>query len=379
MEKLVPTITERRRLTRNRMYRFIYDAGQPVSKQQIASAMGYSLPTVHQNIMELGNAGLIRPGELQKSTGGRPAVGYTVNETCRYAIGVSVVSDRIRLLLTDLKQNELDYRSWDFSSTDGNAIGRFIAGEVDRCLSDHGIDRILLLGVGISFPGIFSEDGRSIVFSPTLKMTDIDLAALKEPIPYPVFAENDSTSGGAAEWCGLPAEEKKNDFVYLFLEYGVGGAIFIGGKPYCGANGRSAEFGHMCIVPDGALCNCGRHGCLEAYCSAFRISRDLGISIETFFSELKRGNEAYAALWDDLLRHLALGIINLRMAFDCDVILGGCVSMYMGPYMETLRSYVAGRSPFEREAGYIRLGKYPTKANMMGVAWHFSRAFIDRI
>src|SRR3712207_8457933 len=52
MEELKQTITEQRRQTRNKMYRFIYDAESPVSKQQIANALRYSLPTVHQNITD---------------------------------------------------------------------------------------------------------------------------------------------------------------------------------------------------------------------------------------------------------------------------------------------------------------------------------------
>ena len=83
-------ITERRRLTRNKMYRFIYDSRSPVSKQQLANEMGYSLPTVQQNIAELLSAGLIRPGEIQKLTGGRPAVGYTVEDRVRFSVGISV-------------------------------------------------------------------------------------------------------------------------------------------------------------------------------------------------------------------------------------------------------------------------------------------------
>ncbi|MCE3544234.1 ROK family protein, partial [Escherichia coli] len=34
-----------------------------------------------------------------------------------------------------------------------------------------------------------------------------------------------------------------------------------------------AEFGHMLHVPNGALCRCGRHGCIEAYASDYAILR----------------------------------------------------------------------------------------------------------
>ena len=67
------------------------------------------------------------------------------------------------------------------------------------------------------------------------------------------------------------------------------------------------------------------------------------------------------------------------MAFDCDVILGGFVSRYLGPYMDHLKKLTLARSAFDKNADYIRLGKYPLRAGMMGVAWHFTEAFIDSI
>ena len=135
MEELRPTITERRRQTRNKMYRYIYDAEIPVSKQQIATSMGYSLPTVHQNIAELLDAGLIRPGEVQKSTGGRPAVGYTIDETVRYAVGISVSATHLRFLATDVRQNELAYKIISLASADGEKIGEQIAEELEMPVS----------------------------------------------------------------------------------------------------------------------------------------------------------------------------------------------------------------------------------------------------
>ena len=105
------TITERRRKTRNKMYRYIYDSRTPVSKQQLAKEMGYSLPTVQQNIAELLSAGLIRPGEIQKLTGGRPAVGYTVEERIRYSVGISVSSTSLRMLITNILQDQLAYKT----------------------------------------------------------------------------------------------------------------------------------------------------------------------------------------------------------------------------------------------------------------------------
>ena len=379
MEELKTTITERRRQTRNKMYRYIYDAESPVSKQQIATSMGYSLPTVHQNIAELLDTGLIRPGEVQKSTGGRPAVGYTLDENVRYAVGIAVSATHLRLLATDVKQNELAYKTMSLKSPEGDKIGEQIAEELELFFDENTLDRGKVLGIGITFPGVIDQEKDVIVLSPTLRIKDISLSAVRKPIRYPVFIENDSTSGGAAEWLGLSLKEREEDFVYLFLENGIGGAVFIDGKPYLGTDGRSGEFGHMCIVPEGRKCNCGKKGCLEAYCSAFRFTRDIGRTPEDFFASLAAGKEEYVQLWDENLTYLSIAINNLRMAFDCNVILGGYVSQYLEPYLPKLKAKTAERNTFETSAEYIKLGKYPTKAGMRGVAWHFMEEFINSI
>ena len=379
MDELRPTITERRRQTRNKMYRYIYDAEAPVSKQQISNAMGYSLPTVHQNIAELLDAGLIRPGEIQKSTGGRPAVGYTIDEGVRCAVGIAVSATQLRILATDVRQKELAYKTVDLKSPDGEDIGRQIADELETFFEENEVDRKKVLGVGITFPGVIDQESDVIVLSPTLRIKDISLSAVRKPIGYPVFIENDSTSGGAAEWLGLSLKEREEDFVYLFLENGIGGAVFIDGRPYLGTDGRSGEFGHMCIVPNGKACNCGKKGCLEAYCSAFNFTRDIGVTPEEFFDGLAAGNRRFEQIWEENLDYLSIGINNLRMAFDCNVILGGYVSQYLEPYLPLLREKAAARNTFEADASYIKLGKYPTKAGMRGVAWHFMEQFIQDI
>lgn len=378
MKDLKMPATERRRLTRNSIYNFIYESETPPTKQEIAQQLKLSLPTVHQNITELLNGGLIRVGQVQKSTGGRRPVGYSVVSDVKFAIGISITADKMRFLASDLKQRELAYQKIETGSLKGGDIGRLIRDELEVFLDKNRLDRSRLLGVGITLPAVLDEEKDEVKLSPTLQMRNISLGTIREPIPYPTYIENDGTSGGFAEWF-----ESRNavgsDIAYLYLENGVGGAVFINGAPYFGKNKRSGEFGHMCVEPGGLPCNCGKRGCLEAYCSTLRISAKLRITVEEFFEDLEKGNPDYQALWQDFLEHLAIGINNIRMALDCDVILGGLLAQYLEPYMPQLRSIVAARNTFEDNAEYVRLCRYPRRADMMGVAWHYIKEYIENI
>ena len=46
---------------------------------------------------------------------------------------------------------------------------------------------------------------------------------------------------------------------------------------------HSGVIEHMCINPDGPLCYCGNHGCLETYCSANALVHSTGLAAKEFF------------------------------------------------------------------------------------------------
>lgn len=371
MEKLKPVATERRRQMRNDIYRYIFYSKEPVSKQQIANALNVSRPTVLQNLLELEEAGLVEMAEIRESQGGRPPAAYVAKGDIKMALGVSLSANQLKFLLSDLKQNVLAYKEIDLEYQTDSDVFAITEEQLEVFLTENHVDRKRLLGVGITIPGVFDENTKNLILSPTIKLKDFRIEEIRKKIPYPLYFENDGISGGVAEWLSRDAEEKKKDFVYLFLEEGVGGAIFLNGAPFYGVSHRSAEFGHMKVESNGKICNCGKRGCLEAYCSALRLSTELGITIDKFFEDLE-DNPEYQKIWEDVLEHLAVGINNLRLAFDCDVVLGGFLSYYLQPYMGKLKEMVGDLSIFGEDAEYIKIGQYPRRAVMMGVAWHFN-------
>ena len=241
----------RRRLTRNRIFRYIYDQPSAVSKAQIADSLGLSLPTIHQNINELLDLGLVRRGPLLASTGGRPPVAYEVPGDVRYCVGVSVTANHLRFLLTDLRQNEIAYREVPLATLKADDIGKEIRSNLDPFLTEYDVDRKKLLGVGITIPGIVDQETKTIRFSPTMKMKDMRLEKISSHIDFPVTFENDSVCAGFAEWFSKAPEQKSRNFAYLLLENGIGGSHFLNGRQYFGNDHRSGEFGHICVEPGG--------------------------------------------------------------------------------------------------------------------------------
>lgn len=89
----------------------------------------------------------------------------------------------------------------------------------------------------------------------------------------PVALTNDANAAAVGEMTYGAARGLK-DFIMITLGTGVGSGIVIDGKVVYGHDGFAGELGHTCAVRhNGRLCNCGKQGCLETYCSAMGVAR----------------------------------------------------------------------------------------------------------
>lgn len=377
MNPLNDNITDRRKQTRSAVFRYLYESPEPRSKQDISRDLSISMPTVYQNVSELLEAGYIEYCGLGESSGGRPPMYLRpVSDVC-CAIGMNVTVDTLHFAATDLSCQETAFYSVKCDlPVDSPDFADFACAELERFIDANGIDRNRLLGVGITLAGLVDSSTNTVLFAPPLSLRNTSLRLLVRSIPYPVFLENDANSGGFAEWYN---SDRKSSMAFLYLGEGVGGAMFVNGDQFNGTNNRSGEFGHMCVEPNGRLCSCGKRGCLEAYCSSSRFQRELGLSDKEFFDRLKDGDAEAYALWRDYSRHLVLGIHNIRMLLDCDIVLGGYQGKYLGDRLPELREMLADTDPFDTSTNYLRVSEDPEYRSILGVALYFIRDFVDNI
>ena len=362
---------------RSRIYRTLYEARDFVSRQSLAQSCGISMPTLYLNLNELMDEGLVCYSGEDRSTGGRKAQGLDIVPDARVSVGVSVTEHHLRFVAADLRLRELAYKAVAFDTTARlSDEAADLAGELESFLDEFGIDRTKLLGVGVTVPALLSSDSSRIQFAPTLGLRDVPIAGLTGKIPYPVYVDNDGSASGHAE-CFVRREQR--DMAYLSLEYGVGGAVLIDGKLHRGARGHSGEFGHICVEPGGLRCNCGKQGCLEAYCSPLRVEQTLGVTLEEFFRGAEAHVPEYEALLYDMLRHLAIAVNSIHLTLDCDVILGGFFSEYLQPFLPVLRRYVLAGNPFEENADFVQLSSLRRHITPLGAALFFIREFVGSV
>lgn len=357
------------------VFRHIYK-NKASSRQMIASDLGLSLPTVTMTLNYLMEKGLVYHAGEFESTGGRKAGMISVVPQAGLAVGVDITKTSLVFVLIDLNLEILDCVKMHILFENSEEYYETIRNQIEQMLKRNQVDMDRFLGVGISLPAIVSEDQNTISYATVIDLPNDFYERMREKIPYPVRLFNDANSAG---WAELSAVGNQPPMVYLSLSSSVGGAIILN-KVYTGSNWRGAEFGHMTIVPNGKRCYCGSYGCLDAYCRAGMLSSFTDGDIREFFAQLKKtNNEGYWQVFREYMEHLSVAVNNLRMCFDCDVVLGGSVGACMEEYLEEFREIAKARTPFENNADYIKACSFRTEPSAVGAAIYYVDRFVRKM
>lgn len=357
--------TVRRQTDRRQIYRYLYDSGRPVTAREIARELSFELSEVTGSLDGLLEEKMACCGPDQR---------YTLAPRGRIAVGLCLLGDVVQMLAIDMRAGELGY--WEISIPFAHAPEYYekISQSLEEFIDAFHLDRTRLLGVGIAIPGIIDQAEGRLVRSPTLELWDIPLEEIYSHFSrYPTFIENTPNASGYAErW----ADSTRTNTIYLSVDQGVGGAIVVGNDQYMGDHGRGGEFGHMRLVPNGRLCHCGRKGCVEAYCSTDRLSSDLGLTLEEFFTLLQAGDGRAAAVWEEYRTHLTDALVNLHICFDCDIILGGALSPHLESLLPELRWELGEKSFFDGDSAFLYLDHFRSHSACTGTALRFITDFL---
>jgi glucokinase len=129
-----------------------------------------------------------------------------------------------------------------------------------------------IAGIGIGAPNANYYKG-TVEQPPNLNWGTVNVIDIvKKYFQVPVAITNDANAAAIGEM-QFGAAKGMNDFIVITLGTGLGSGIVSNGKLIYGHDGFAGEIGHVCVVPNGRECGCGRKGCLETYASATGIRR----------------------------------------------------------------------------------------------------------
>lgn len=365
------SVMDIKQLNKMKIFRYIGQHEQQ-SKQDIAKNLGISMPTVLQNIKELEEEGLVEATGMFHSTGGRKAKAMSVVGKAKYAIGIDLTQNHISMVLVDLNRQDSMRRRISKLYEDTMDYYQELGRLLETFIDENGIDRSRLLGVGIAVPGIIDADREAMTRSHMLGSKEVSFRSFKQFIPYPTVFCNDANAAGFAEMKDLGGSA-----IYLSLSYTLGGAIYLDNNLYIGGQYKSGEFGHMLLIPGGNPCYCGKKGCFNAYCGSKVLSDYTQGDLELFFQKLDAGDPGCIEKWDVYLEQLAIAVTNLRMAFDCDIILGGYIGGHMEKHLLDLKRKAVQYNTFEQDTEYIKVCKYRREAAALGVGLQYIEQFYN--
>lgn len=189
-----------------------------------------------------------------------------------YGFGVDIYGASTKIGFFDENGKLLD--KWKMKTPmqqGGNQILPAIAEEIDRYMRGKHLFEDDIIGIGVGIPGPVNSSGvvnKCVNFDWGVFNIDRALSGLTG---LRVKSGNIANLAALGEcWKGSGTE----NMVFVAMNTGLGGAVVCDGKVVLGANGGGGEFGHIIINKnEQEACTCGRHGCVEQYCSPAGILR----------------------------------------------------------------------------------------------------------
>lgn len=360
---------------RKKILQLLYNKRE-LTKQEISKRLNISIPTVTNNINTLIEEGIVEEAGVAESTGGRKPVIVKFLSDSRYSFGVDFSLESVRIVLINLDAKIIYDTSFNiegFNSFD--KIINKVELMIEDIIKNKKISVKQVLGIGFSLPGIVNEEDMVLETAPNLKIRNIGFERFTHHLRLPVYIENEANAAALAELTLGIAKEMRN-LVYLSITEGIGTGIVIQGYLYKGKNKRAGEFGHMTVVADGKLCNCGKKGCWESYASERAILENYSektkqeeISLKTFLNWLAKGDLIAKEVWEDYIHYLAIGIQNIILLLDPHyIVIGGEISQCSDIIKPLEEKVFTMSSLYNKEGIKILISTLKGNASILGAA-----------
>lgn len=292
-------------------------------------------------------------------------------------IGIDLGGSHIGIGIINENGNIIEKRETELINEKENNIQEFIKSYISYNVKEliQNYDDIKIIGV--ASPGT-PKNGK-ITSLVNLGINELDIEEIISNVcNLPIRLCNDAKCAGLAEK-QYGSLKKYSDAVFICLGTGIGGAVFLDNKLLIPRRNPGFELGHMIIEKDGKLCNCGKKGCFETYCSMKRLKNELidemslpkDIPSQELLQTLKKRKkeENVKQIVNTYIENLIVGLSNIIDIFEPEAIcLGGSFVYFEEVLYESLvEKYYAKRYVFNKQnLPDIKLAKLGNDAGMIG-------------
>ncbi|GAB3892273.1 ROK family protein [Spirosoma agri] len=293
-------------------------------------------------------------------------------------LGIDVGGTNVKMGIVDANSGKIsnfyshDTISWRQS---GHFVERFGDAVALQLFSNKDVKK-----VGIGLPGMLSRD-RTVPLEITAipEINDIPLVdTLSKRFPgVEFFLENDANAAALGEY--YFAEEKiTENYIFITLGTGVGGAAIINKKIFTGGDGNAMEPGHIPSRHGRVLeRNIGKKELLElaierrnAYKGETHLPSDGEISTTGLVAAAAEGDELALQIWTEVGEILGEGLAALIKILDIkQVLIGGGLSAsfdYIVPAVDKTLDYWL--NPYYKNGLAIKRATLGNDAGLLGAA-----------
>ena len=336
---------------------------QPISRADLARAMGVSRAAVSLIVTDLLGRKLIFEGATGETVRGRKPTFLYIDSRRRAVVAADIRASQTFLMLADLRGKPLTGVVTCPTRRDPKAMIRTLSAHIEKLLDEHPeVDTCA--GVGVVVPGMVEHATMRVLHAPTLGWRDVHLRDdLAAATGLPVQIENSGRACALAQMWSLRADAVSipSELVFVSVSDGVGVGVIMDGEVLRGRHNIAGEFGHVPLSLDGPRCSCGSRGCWEAYVSnratlaryfAKPVKGDRDddaahrrFTIDDLVARARRGDPKAVKALRETARYLGLGLASIVNAVDpACVYVGGEITAAWSLIADTVRAGLAERT-----------------------------------
>lgn len=266
-----------RRRNRSMVIAAVRRAGRP-SRTEITRITGLSHSTISAIAADLIGEDIlaeVQGGETLAARRGRPQVAIGLNADAATIVTAVLSLNQIAVALIDYAGDTVAEETERVATLEigRDALVETVIGAIQKLIARRAGLGGPVLRISFAVQGITDAQASTLLWSPITPHVDIAFGkALEKAFGVPVTVHNDCNMIAVALGRRHPGRYGDN-FVAILLSHGIGMGLMLKGVLFTGAHSSAGEFGHMIHRPDGALCRCGRCGCIEAYAGNYAIWR----------------------------------------------------------------------------------------------------------
>lgn len=346
-----------------------------VSRTELSKLTGLTSMSIGRIADELIQQGLVteeETKEIGKSVGRRPRL-------------LHIASDSIRSLGLELDRDYIQAGILDFN---GNVICKVekeivLAGKPPEEVAALAAEMLQQLQqmeagqyrvCGVVCPGIIDSENGIVHFSSQLQWHHVPFAKLLRDtgVVSEVIIDTEVKARAQAEVLFGQGQNARRVSL-LNIGSGVGAALVVDRKLYRGKGNMAGEIGHICIDPNGNLCECGKRGCLQSYLSDIAILHDArkfdyNSTVDSVFSAYERREGWAVNITHYIIKYAVIAIGILANLYDPDMVIlcGKLVEEYPSLQEAIIEEYMAQLHNTLQEGIIVNSSKFGRDGNLIG-------------